>query len=280
MKTWPIVDEWRYYRWLYDRGYWWWQRKAPRSEFDTRIYEGMPGSGKTLLMVRDCIDLMRAGVVVYSNVYCRDPLSGSATLPLGGWLSMLRASVTTLEGHKRYRDEVAAFAAGGAEPGEPPASVIFAFDEVHLAADSRSWQSTPAWWLNLMAQRRHYGVGMIGTTQDLTTVEKRLRMLVGRVVQVRPSLLRKLWKRLPVFSCQDIDSSLRGDGVGEPIGGTHWTWVGAHAFHGYSTREIMATVDFADLKDDESKAEVAALTARAIAAGVVDSLESYADTWE
>lgn len=278
MNTWPVVDYWRYQAWLYRRRYLWFQRAPSRSEFDTRIYEGLPGSGKTLLMVRDVIELMRNDVIVFSNVYCRDPLTGRESLPLGGWLSMLRSSVEQIERIKQYDDAEEWFKHGGPDPGLPPPSVVFAFDEVHLAADARSWGSTPPWWLNLMAQRRHYGVGMIGTTQDLSTVEKRLRMLVGRVVDVRPTMIRRWWKRVPLFVVHDIDQSVRGDGVGEPIGPAHWTWVGAHAFHGYSTREIMATVDFADLTDDAAKEEVAALTQRAIAAGIVDSLPSYADT--
>jgi hypothetical protein len=280
--TWPIVDQVRYWRWLNARGYWWFQRPKTRSEFDTRIYEGLPGSGKTLLMVRDCIDLMRSGVVVYSNVYVRDPLTGREALPLGGWLSMLKVSVEALERHAIYRQLVENCVESGGDLKtlpSPPASVVMAFDEIHLAADARSWQSTPAWWLNLMAQRRHFGVGMIGTTQDLSTVEKRLRMLVGRIVQVRPSFIRRFWRRVPLFTVVDVDMSVRGDGVGDNLGGGSWTWVAASAFHGYSTREIMATVDFADLTDDQSVAEVAALTQRAINAGCVDFLDSYADSW-
>lgn len=231
-----------WWAWLWNQRYFWFQRSRPHEEWDTRIYEGLPGSGKTLFMVRDCIELMRRGVRVYSNVAVRDPLTGLESLPLGGWLDMLRASVETLE------------------DGIP---TIFAFDEIHLAADARSWQNTPAWWLNLMAQRRHYGVGLIGTTQHADTVEKRLRMLVGRIVRVRPSMVRRLWRRLPLFVCQDVDMALVDVPDQDAVGASSITWVGAHAFHGYSTQELMASLDFRELADDEARAEIAELSARA-----------------
>jgi len=235
----------------------WFQRKKPAVEWDTRIYAGLPGSGKTLFMVRDCIQLLRQGVRVYANMKIRDPLTGRESLPLCGWLDMLRASVLCLE------DNI---------------PTVFAFDEIHLAADARQWASTPVWWLNLMAQRRHFGVGLIGTTQDPGQVEKRLRLLIGRVVSVRPSALRRLWGRLPLFSVQEVDMALI-DVPEADSGSGAWffTWVKADAFHGYSTRELMASLDFAELKDEEAKAEVRLLTERAIMLAGVDILPSFAD---
>ena len=245
----------RYVLWLYRQGMLWFQRKAPHREWSTRIYTGLPGSGKTLLMVRDCVQLLRSGVRVYSNLQIVDPLTGLRSEPLGGWLGMLEASVLALEESVAYELR-----------GEIPPGVMFAFDEIHLAADARSWQNTPSWWLGMMAQRRHYGVGLIGTTQDITTVEKRLRLLVGRVVTVRPTALRRFFGRLPLFALQDVDLSLVDVVESDSgIGRWFWSWVGPEAFHGYSTRELMASLDFADLKDDEAKERVRELTERAIA---------------
>ena len=251
-----MPGKWAYWRWLYRQEFLWFQRAAPRKEWDTRIYEGLPGSGKTLLMVRDCCELMRQGVRVYSNVQIRDPFSGTEAHPLGGWLDMLRASVATLE------------------DGIP---TIFAFDEIHLACDARDWQKTPAWWLNMMAQRRHYGVGLIGTTQNADTVEKRLRMLIGRVVRVRPTVLRKFWWRLPVFSTQDVDMSLIDVPDQDAVSAAAMTWAGAHAFHGYSTSQLMASLDFAALTDDEAVAEIKELTDRARAVAGPGLIPAFGD---
>ena len=245
-----------YWRWLWRQEFLWFLRAAPRKEWDTRIYEGLPGSGKTLLMVRDCCELMRQGVRVYANVQIRDPYSGCEALPLGGWLDMLRASVKTLE------------------DGIP---TMFAFDEIHLACDARSWQNTPAWWLNLMAQRRHYGVGLIGTTQNADAVEKRLRMLIGRIVRVRPTILRKWWWRLPLFSTQDVDMSLVDVPDQDSVSAGALTWIGAHGFHGYSTSQLMATLDFSALTDDEATAEIAELTARAQAFASPGLIAAFGD---
>lgn len=252
--------------WLWNQGYFWFQRKRPHKEFSTRVYEGLPGSGKTLFMVRDCIELMRRGVVVYSNVAIRDPLTGNETLPLGGWLDMLRASVDALA--EVYYCEL---------KGTRPRGVVFAFDEIHLAADARSWQSTPAWWLNLMAQRRHYGVGLIGTTQHADTVEKRLRMLIGRVVRVRPSGVRGLFDSVPLFVAQDVDMALVDVPGQDALGKPALTWIRADAFHGYSTQELMATLDFKELSDDESRAEVAELTRRARELAAPVFIEAFVD---
>lgn len=241
-----------YWRWLYRQEYFWFQRKAPHREFQTRIYEGLPGSGKTVFMVRDCIELMREGVIVYSNVAMRDPLTGRSARPLGGWLDMLRASVDTLRMVRDCEDR-----------GEVAPGVVFAFDEIHLAADARAWAKTPAWWLNLMAQRRHYGIGLMGTTQNAETIEKRLRLLIGCVRRVRPMFLRRVWWRLPLFTSQDVDMALIDIPGEEALGASSISWVKAHGFHGFSTRELMASLDFADLTDDETAAEIRALTAEA-----------------
>lgn len=51
-------DEYRHY---HARRLFWWQRRRPVAEFDTRIYIGRPGAGKTLFCVRDGILLLRQG---------------------------------------------------------------------------------------------------------------------------------------------------------------------------------------------------------------------------
>lgn len=271
-----------YMKWLHTKGYMWYNRVRPPAAFDTRIYQGLPGTGKTLLMVRDCVGLLRSGVKVYSNVAIKDPLTGLKSLPLGGWLDMLRGSVECLEDNAREWRELNEVRLGERHEDDVTEAipVVFAFDEIHLAADARAWQSTPAWWLNLMAQRRHYGVGLIGTTQDVTMVEKRLRLLVGRVVNVRKHFIQRLFWRIPLFQCSDIDlSRVDEDGYVEPTK-FYKTWVNADAYHGYSTHEIMASLDFAELKDDESVEAVKALTERAILAAGVQYAPAFVDELE
>lgn len=229
----------------------WFLREPPVWEFSTRIYEGQPGSGKTLAMVRDAVELMRHGVVVYSNLQIVDRVSGQRSRPMDSWLGMLRATVDCLESGDR---------------------VVFAIDEIHLMCDARNWQLTPGWWLNLMAQRRHYGIGVLGTTQDVSTVEKRLRQLVGLLVRMRRLVRLPTWlpgarvlNRLAWFRFQEIDGRTISDATptGATVGAGYISWMPWYAFGGYDTRALMSSDDFAGYTDEAAAAEVAELTARA-----------------
>lgn len=152
---------WKYQRWLWERRYHWFRRKKP-FEMPSVIYEGLPGSGKTLFMVRDCVEWMRAGFTVASNLKIRDAYSGCSSIPCRSWLEMLELTVD----HKRR--------------GVP---LIIALDEIHTLCDAREWALTPQWWRDMMSQKRHHGMGLIGTTQALSQVEKRLRSLIAYLVR-------------------------------------------------------------------------------------------------
>jgi len=244
----------RYLIWLVRMRYVWFLRRPLPGEFQTRIYEGLPGSGKTLLMVRDAVTLMRSGVRVCSNLRIRDIYSGSESERCATWIEMLEWSVQTL------RDGV---------------PTVFCLDEIHLMCDSREWKSTPSWWRNLMAQRRHFGIGIIGTTQDLSQVEKRLRTLVKHLIRVRRV---RLWK-LPVYRTSMLDPSTVDNpaGAATPIGSSRWEWVPAHAFHSYSTREVMKSEDMSLYSDDALADRIASLSDEAFDRLSLPDLPAFSD---
>lgn len=233
----------------------WWQRRIPIFEYPTTIYSGLPGSGKTLLMVRDCIRMLRVGFRVYSNMAIHDPLTGRMAGGVGSWVDMLRLSVEALE-ERADRKE----AGLPALPG-----VVFAFDELHLICDAREWQGTPKWWLNLIAQRRHFGVGVIGTTQVAGQVEKRLRTLMDLQV----SILRP-WKRIlglrrfPVFRVRELDPVLiEADPLNAESRQSWMLWMPWYAYAGYSTSELIISDDWAAYSDTAIQEEISKLTVRA-----------------
>lgn len=247
-----IIYKWKLWKWKYSHKYHWWQREKPHQEFSTRIYSGLPGSGKTLKMVEDCIALMRKGVVVYSNLTIIDPEYGHRSRPLGSWLEMLRASVEALE------------------EGKP---TVFAIDEIHLMCDARNWSKTPGWWLNLIAQRRHYGVGIIGTTQAIDQVEKRLRTLVDFILEVHMPIQRgwflskiPIIKKIPLMRVNQIDARVIDNPNVEEKDKRFGKWVLVSwlGYHGYSTQELMASDDFIGYKEDDIAEEINILTQKAI----------------
>lgn len=253
-----VVKRLRLMLWLYRNRLMWFQRPVPKHEYPTTIYCGLPGSGKTLLMVRDCIRLMRRGYRVYSNMAIHDPLTGNRCGSVGSWLDMLRLSVESLE----YRAECL-------ETGtEPVPGVVFAFDELHLICDAREWAKTPKWWLNLIAQRRHLCVGVIGTTQHADQVEKRLRTLMDLQVSVyRPGRRVPLIKRLPWFALRELNPALvEFDPLNAEMKQTFHFWMPWFAYAGYSTTELVTSDDWASYTDEQSAAEIADLTNRAKAA--------------
>lgn len=250
-----VVRRWSLYRFLWRRRYFWFLRKR-HDEFNTRIYTGLPGSSKSLWMVRDVIKLMRAGVRVASNMYIQDPMSPPdrllCTEPCGSWLDMLRLTVDAME------------------KGE---MIIFAFDELQNLCGARDWQKTPRWWLSLMQQRRHYGVGLIGTTQDLCLIEKSLRLLVSSLISVRFVCWR--WTRIPLC----VGTWLDGRYIDSPEKAAEtatrtFDWLPWWAWHGYDTMAVIAVDDFGAYTDDEAAVLIADLTARMQALRTCEGLDN------
>ena len=246
-----------YWRWLWAKRQWWFLRALPPSEWETVIFTGLPGAGKTTFGVDMAVRYMRRGITVYSNVYIRDTYTGQESRPVLNWVDVLRASVE------------------GLESGEP---CMIYLTEIQLMCDARNWQKTPSWWSEMMQQRRHMGLGLMADTQHLSQVEKRLRMLIGRVVQIQPSLARRVWRRVPLFAVRDVDLQV-GDDPAQwtPPGKPRWVWLRSHAFHSHATWELLAGQDFGDLSDEMTLEVVEGLRQRAIACNAVSHLPSYAD---
>lgn len=252
-----IAERVGYWRWLWEQKQWWFLRKMP-AEYETCLYVGLPGAGKTSFGADRVIRLMRAGVRVYSNVYMRDTYTGREARPVLNWIDVMRASVEALE------DQVTA--------------VIY-LSEINLMCDARDWQSSSRWWTDFMQQRRHMGIGLIGDTQNLSQVEKRLRLLIGRVVQVRPSWLRTVWRRWPRFVARQVDLQLATDpALFLPPGKEKTVWLYSHAFHGHATWQLLAGQDFGNLDTPEALKEIDDLRQRAIKLNEVSSLPAFADT--
>lgn len=256
-----LVRRLAFWRWLWRAGFFWFQRTRPGWEHPTRIYEGEPGSGKTLCMVRDCVRQLRKGVRVCSNVAIRDPLTGRRSEECTTWLQFIEWALVAL------RD------------GRP---TLFAFDEMHLILDARDWQRTPLFVRWLVSQHRHFNIGIIGTTQDVSQVEKRVRVLARHLVRLRRmSWLRFMpWflKRLPLYWSRLIDPRTVDGATGtQEVGGRTPVWMPYYAYHGYSTLEIVSSEDSAVYKDEEIQERIAAMCEEAEKLRKVLGLPAFVD---
>lgn len=245
-----------YWLWLWRARQWWFNRVLP-AEWDSVIFTGFRGHGKSTFGSDLCVSYMRRGFRVNSNMYVRDNYTGREASPVLTWLDVLRASVEAMEARE-------------------PCLIYLA--EIQMLCDARRWQYTPTWWSELMQQLRHMGILLMGDTQHLSQVEKRLRMLMGRVVWVEPSPLRRMWRRWPRFTIRDVDLEVNDDpGQWLPPGKQRTVWLRSHAFHGHSSWQLLAGQDFGDLTDEQSVAEIESLRQRALVCNAVTHLPSYAD---
>jgi hypothetical protein len=244
---------WAYLRWRWSHRTFWFQRRCPHHESPTRCYEGKPGEGKTLLATRDAIAYMRQGVDVWANYKIRDPVSGQEAKRLTSWRELVTVSVAALG------------------VGRP---TIFVIDEVHMWCDSRLWQKAPGWWKAIMSQRRHFGVGIICTTQSLKRVDVILRDLCDELVRVRK---RFIW-RLPLMQMECVaPESVEADyRLSDPV----WFMPKWWAFHGYTTVEFQPVQEWSvdDAKMDEELQELFDLAmrvtrAKAVLPAFVDAIE-------
>lgn len=239
------MERLRYLKWRWLQRTFWFQRRKPHREYETRIYEGLPGSGKTLALAADGIKLLRLGIPVYSNFRIYDPIAqadGSIleSQPVGGWGDILRRTVEALE--------------NGTE-------AVFLIDELHVIASSQDRSMVPDWLMWLLTQRRHFGIGIMGSTQDLGQIQSRVRALVDRVVRVRP-----FFRRFPqwgVFEYREIDLRAYDQAENEERG-YEIDFIPWYAYKGYDTSELCAIDKMSGYKDDEVKAEIHALTMRAL----------------
>lgn len=250
----PLRDRVGYWRHLWDSKQWWFLREIP-PEYQTCIFTGLPGHGKTTFGTDLMVRYLRQGVVVYSNIQLKDTFTGRSARPVRNWLDVMRASIEALENGW--------------------VAVIY-LAEINTLCDARSWQETPRWWLEMMQERRHMGLGIMGDTQTLSQLEKRLRLLVGRVVQVRPSWLRHHWRRWPVFIADEVDILTSDDpALWLPEGKRRRYWMYSHAFHGHSTWEMVPNQSFDELDTPEARAEIDALRARAVELNKRGVIQTY-----
>ena len=249
-----------YWAWLWKQRQWWFLRTIPE-EWDTVIFTGLPGAGKTTMGSDLAINYLRRGYRVYSNNYIRDTYTGLESRACLTWVDVLTASVE------------------GLEAGEP---TIIYLSEIQRMCDAREWQATPKWWSEFMQNRRHYGVALIADTQHVSQVEKRLRMLIGRVVLVESTWLRRHWRRWPRFLIRDVDMQLGDDPASTGLvesSKPRAVWMRSHAFHGHSTWELLPGKDFSDMTEEESAVIVDDLKQRAIACMKVRYLPAFPDDY-
>lgn len=263
--------EW--WRFVIRNGYIWFLQPSPLFEFDTRIYIGRPGCGKTLLATKAAVKLLRKGYRVCSNYSIRDPKTGLEAEVIRSWFDVLR---------------IAAEAAAEQRP------TVFVIDEVNLWAPSRFYKNTPGWWLALMAQRRHLGIGFICTAQRFNRVEIVLRELVNTIVFCSKWQLPN-WMGWParfrVFGAKACDptdvEAAQAEGGGdkaraaaarERLGFGVPVWVPGYIKGAYSTAEVVQTEEWSDDADvsgriTEIMADVAKLAEVVYIPAVVDEWE-------
>lgn len=242
-----------WWRWSYAQRHFWFQRKRRDALVGNRCYEGLPGSNKTVAAVRDGIRFLRSGVIVASNITVRDPKTGRRALPCGDWLAMMDLSVQALE------------------RGVP---IVFLIDEAGCWADARDWKDVPSWFDDFMRQRRHYGVGMIVTVQNLFQLDKRFRGLIDEFIRIEPMLT--FWPHLgAVFTTPCRVSGSDANEVVEYGEKKGLGWLAGWAYHGYDTREMVPGRRWE--KDAERDAFALELYHRAEAVTAVDEIPAYVD---
>lgn len=254
----PLSLQLEYLQWLHHNRQMWYNRPLPPAEWDTVLFTGLPGAGKTTMGTAMAIEYLRSGVRVYSNIYLRDNLTGRVARPVLTWLDVMRAAVEALE-------------------SEDPAMIYLA--EIQQLCDARAWQLTPKWWSTMMQERRHLGLGLMADTQHVSQVEKRLRMLIGRIVVCEPSPLREKWRRWPRFVTWDADLQLGDDPATVPhsLSKRKTVWVPSYAFHGHATWQLVRPMDISEMSEPQVLKEIAALRARAEELNKVSYLPSFAD---
>lgn len=227
-------------RFAWRRRLFWWQRTPPLFEIETKIFVGLPGSGKTLLLCQAALQYMRQGVRVVSSFTIVDPITGEHAVLMRSWFDFLAYSV----------DAVAR--------GVP---TVFVIDEIQNWAPARFFNKTPGWWLGIMAQRRHLGVGILGTAQYFGQVESAFRRLTDRVTFVRHLQEVPLFgRRLPILvTATCAAAGLQPDALG-PLPGTkkEFHTVPWYVYAGYSTAETCAVEEWGE--DQDVSYQITALT--------------------
>lgn len=138
-----------------------------------KLYIGNLGAGKTLHMVKDLMEEMKKGRTVISN-----------TPIIFKYKGKIFQSITISNADNFLKAVVNAW------------NCIIAIDELAVFFPAHMWSEMPAEVTYKLAQSRHMGVDLYGTTQGLSHTIKRLRDLTNLVVECSPRLF---WLPMPVF---------------------------------------------------------------------------------
>lgn len=136
-------------------------------------YTGLPGSGKTLHVMREALWAARRGQGIVTNVAIDWGAAGIH--PRGGYAYMptlgIDAGPDDVMGARTVRR---AMASGGGE-----GRWLIVWDEAQIALGSRDWNAAGRReWLRWFAEHRKVGANVILVTQDLSGLDKRVRGLV------------------------------------------------------------------------------------------------------
>lgn len=243
----------------------WFLQPTPLFEFDTRIYIGRPGMGKTLFATRDAVRLLRKGYRVCANYSVRDPKTGLEAEVITSWYDVLRIAVEAFEAQR---------------------PTVFVIDEVNLWAPSRFYKNTPGWWLALMAQRRHLGIGFICTAQRFNRVEIVLRELVNTIVFCSKLQIG----RLRLFGAKAVDPTdveaaaaegggdkVRAAAARERLGFGIPVWIPGYIKGAYSTAEVIAVEEWGE--EEDTKERIAQIMEDARRLGEVVYIPAVVDEW-
>lgn len=160
------------------------------------ITEGLPGNGKTLEMTNRIFNDLRAGIHVYTNVdldvsvfdtYTPMQFKIYRVLQYLDWhnnkfgkfimgitrMVYLRDQSLSYYYHRIY--DIEGLRKIGQFPEFPQGNVYL--DEIHLYFDARDWDKLDAEDRRILAQHRHFGMNIYGTTQAMGRVENILRQL-------------------------------------------------------------------------------------------------------
>lgn len=225
-----------YWRHLWDRGAWWFQRKR-RDEPPFKLWVGKRGRGKSLRLTFEIQKILRRiriredgtpDTVVLSNYPVYDPRSDtSAEL----WLDL-----------EQLMGRVA-------RAVEADQLCIVGIDEAQNIFDAREWEKTPRWFRSFLSESRHYKVGILAATQQLSMVEKRFRSLCDEIIRVRP-VIEGFHHRVALFRMckleEDFDSV---DEEAKELGIAWLSWIPASAYVGYRTAALPSDESVASVSD-------------------------------
>lgn len=246
-------------KWRYQNGCYWWQRKLLDNPYPTSLVEGLPGEGKTLYTTSELLNAHRAGYRVACNYTVKDKETGFVPERFDSFLTMFEICVDALE-----REE----------------SLICGIAEIHLWCNSRAFKETPAWWIALMSLRRHFGMSMMGDTQDMQRVDVVLRDLSDQLIRIRKPPIIGLCetvskrhipiRRIGTLHPSEVDRETVYDEVGDSRLYVMPWWA-----YSYDTREMVRPEPWES--SDVMQRRVDRLTARADAAVRPTHLSSFAD---